>query len=89
MCRAPTARHYQQVNLLGFFKRMHNMTEALSRNGPSLGKDSASQEQLIRSLDGLLERYLHLLDQYQTLQQELTKHLSAVGTHHIVPPDEP
>ena len=40
-----------------------------------------SKERLGRSLDHLLERYLHLLDQYQTLQQELTQHLSQVRIH--------
>jgi len=54
------------------------MTEVLNPQKSTASKDPASQQQLVRSLDGLLERYLHLLDQYQTLQQELTKHLSAV-----------
>lgn len=54
------------------------MTEVLGPTKALPGKDSSSQEQLVHSLDALLERYLHLLDQYQTLQQELTKHLSAV-----------
>ena len=40
-----------------------------------------SKEKLVRSLDHLLERYLHLLDQYQTLRQELTQYLSRVGIH--------
>lgn len=37
-----------------------------------------TQEELLNSIDTLLERYLHLLDQYQTLQQGLSKQLSAV-----------
>ena len=37
-----------------------------------------SKEILVHSLDHLLERYLQLLDQHQTLQQELTRHLSRV-----------
>ena len=40
-----------------------------------------SKEKLVHSLDYLLERYLHLLDQYQTLEQELTQSLSKVRIH--------
>ena len=40
-----------------------------------------SKEKLVHSLDYLLERYLHLLDQYQTLRQELTQSLSKVRIH--------
>ena len=58
------------------------MAEVLHRSTvvqPSEQVDS--REKLVRSLDHLLERYLHLLDQYQTLQQELTQHLSRVRIH--------
>lgn len=34
---------------------------------------------LLQTLDTLLERYLHLLDQYQKLQADLAKRLSSVG----------
>lgn len=37
-----------------------------------------SKEKLVRSLDDLLKRYLHLLDQYQTLQQSLAQLLARV-----------
>lgn len=37
-----------------------------------------SKETLVRFLDDLLERYLHLLDQYQILQQSLAQCLSTV-----------
>ncbi len=54
------------------------MTEILTSPKSTSVEESGAQEELVRALDDLLERYLHLLDQYQTLQQELTKHLSAV-----------
>ena len=41
-------------------------------------KHMESKETLVRSLDDLLERYLHLLDQYQTLRQSLAQLLSRV-----------
>lgn len=34
---------------------------------------------LLRDLDRLLERYLHLLDRHQTLQAELGKQFSSVS----------
>ena len=36
---------------------------------------------LLQSLDNLLERYLHLLDQHQKLQAELGSKLSSVCHH--------
>ncbi|KAL9138234.1 MAG: hypothetical protein Q9175_000560 [Cornicularia normoerica] len=39
-------------------------------------KQVESKETLVRFLDDLLERYLHLLDRYQTLQQFLAQLLS-------------
>lgn len=39
---------------------------------------SDSREALVRDLDHLLERYLNLLHQYQSLQQTLSKQLSSV-----------
>lgn len=41
-------------------------------------KQVERKETLVRSLDDLLERYLHLLNQYQTLQQSLAQHFSRV-----------
>lgn len=41
-------------------------------------KQVESKETLVRFLDDLLERYLHLLDRYQTLQQFLAQLLSKV-----------
>lgn len=38
-----------------------------------------SEEILMQTLDDLLERYLDLLDKYQSLQQAFSKQLSAVG----------
>ena len=39
---------------------------------------SSTKEALTQDLDDLLERYLHLLDNYQSLQQTFTKQLSSV-----------
>ena len=55
------------------------MAEVLHRSTvmqPSEQVDS--KEKSLHSLDHLLEHYLHLLDQYQTVQQELTQNLSRV-----------
>ena len=41
-------------------------------------KQLDSKETLVRFLDNLLERYLHLLDRHQSLQQSLTQCLSNV-----------
>ena len=41
-------------------------------------KQTQSTENLDRSLDQYWERYLHCLDQYQMLQQELSQSLSGV-----------
>ena len=41
-------------------------------------KQVESKETLVPSLDDLLERYLRLLDQYQTLQQSLAQLFSKV-----------
>ena len=41
-------------------------------------KQVEGKEALIGSLDDLLKRYLHLLDQYRTLQQSLARLLSRV-----------
>ena len=46
---------------------------------PSTVEQLGSKETLVRSLDDLLERYLHLLDQYQSLQQSLAQILSKVS----------
>lgn len=43
---------------------------------PQATKSVESRETLQRCLDNLLEQYLNLLDQYQKLQQDLTKNLS-------------
>ena len=58
------------------------MTELL---GPtvrqSVGRTPESSEALGCTLDDLLVRYLHLLDQYQKLRQDLNKLLSNVRRH--------
>ena len=41
------------------------------------------KEELVRSLDDLLERYLQLLDQYRTLQQSLARLLSKVRINEL------
>ena len=43
-------------------------------------KPTESKELLDRFLDDLLERYLHLLNQYQSLQQSLAQLLARVRT---------
>lgn len=43
------------------------------------GGAEVSAENLATALDDLLERYLNLLHQYQTLQGDLSKNLSTVG----------
>ena len=68
---------YQPIDTIQTYNRM---TEVIATIDSSSITGPTSQEQLVRSLDTLLERYLHLLDQCQTLQQELSKHLSAVWT---------
>lgn len=55
------------------------MAEVLdSLAAPAAPRNLKSKETLNRSLDDLLERYLNLLDQYQSLQQGLARHLSSV-----------
>ena len=44
-------------------------------------KQVESRETLVGSDNDLLERYLHLLDHYQTLQQSLAQLLSRVRLH--------
>ena len=39
---------------------------------------SSTKDALTQDLDGLIERYLHLLDHHQSLQQAFTKTLSSV-----------
>lgn len=39
---------------------------------------SSTQDALTQDLDDLIERYLHLLDRYQSLQQTFTKTFSSV-----------
>lgn len=56
--------------------RMRRMAEAFN---PSLVvRPSKQVDGKEDSLDGILEHYLHLLHQYQTLQQSLTEYLSKV-----------
>lgn len=43
-----------------------------------LSRQGENKETLVRSLEDLLERFLHLLDRYQTLQQSLSQVLSRV-----------
>ncbi len=55
------------------------MTDVLALPSPQAVSSLNSQEELVSTLDTLLERYLHLLDQHQTLQQELAERFSAVN----------
>ena len=55
------------------------MAEVLIQSPTRPDVPSESKETLVRSLDDVLEHYLALLDQYQTLQQKLARHLSDVG----------
>ena len=58
------------------------MVEVLSpETTPPASKILESKKTLTRSLDDLLERYLHLLDQHQKLQQDLNRYLSNVHDH--------
>ena len=43
-----------------------------------LSKQPKNKETLVRSLDDLLEHYLHLIDQYQTVQQSMIPLFSRV-----------
>lgn len=56
------------------------MADVLQQSSVQPSKHIESKEALrvVRSLDDLLERYLHLLDQYQSLQQSLARLLSEV-----------
>ncbi|KAK5006360.1 hypothetical protein LTR16_006148 [Cryomyces antarcticus] len=44
---------------------------------------AASTEQLVLKLDSLWEKYLLLLDQYQSAQQQLAQHLSSLRQGHL------
>ena len=46
-------------------------------------RGSESKNFLTRSLNDLLERYLYLLDQYQSLQQDLSSDLSKVCNYSV------
>lgn len=50
----------------------------------SVGRTLESSEALACALDDLLVRYLHLLDQYQKLRQDLNKFLSKVRRHSTI-----
>ena len=51
----------------------------------SVGRTLESSEALACTLDDLLVRYLHLLDQHQKLRQDLNKLLSNVRRHPTIP----
>ncbi|KAF2856530.1 hypothetical protein T440DRAFT_1897 [Plenodomus tracheiphilus IPT5] len=54
------------------------MTEVLSqKSGITEASDDSRKNDLIEELDGLLERYLYTLDEYQKLREELSKQLSS------------
>lgn len=55
----------------------------------SVGRARESSEALACTLDSLLVRYLHLLDQYQMLRQDLNRLLSNVCRHLTIRPTSP
>lgn len=50
---------------------------------PVLEKPRKTTEDQMKLLDTLLERYLYLLDQHQTLQADLGKQLSSVNLNSV------
>lgn len=54
-----------------------------------VGRTHESSEALACTLDDLLVRYLHLLDQHQKLRQDLNKLLSNVCRHPMIRPTSP
>ena len=66
------------------------MTELLgSTVRQSVGRPPDSSEALACTLDDLLVRYLHLLEQYQKLRQDLNKILSNVRCHPVIQSTNP
>ena len=57
------------------------MTEVLKSLPDWKDQATTSKENLKRSLDDLWERYLDLLDQYQTSRNDLNKTLASVTNH--------
>ena len=55
----------------------------------SVGRTQESSDALACTLDDLLVRYLHLLDQHQKLRQDLNKLLSNVRHHPMIRPTTP
>ena len=55
------------------------MVELLVSNGQAPAVTAPSRDELQHKLDGLLERYLNLLDRYQQVRLQLSNHLSSVG----------
>lgn len=54
------------------------MAEVSRQPNPHLGDVPSDKEALMQTLDDLLERYLFLLDEYQSLQHTFSKQLSSV-----------
>lgn len=54
------------------------MTEVLSTQHSRVAPAASNHEELLLKLDGLLEHYLHLLDEYQTAREQLSRQLSSV-----------
>lgn len=59
---------------------MTEVQNPLSGPTPTAQPCSADKDSLITRLDTLLEQYLHTLDEYDTLKQQLSKQLSSVRT---------
>lgn len=65
--------------LLEHRERQNSKMVDLSPQQPSQYEASSStKDALTQDLDDLMERYLHLLDHYESLQQTFTKQLSSV-----------
>ena len=55
------------------------MVEIQVLGGQAPAVTAPSRDELLHKLDGLLERYLNLLDRYQQARLQLSNHLSSVG----------
>ena len=59
------------------------MAQVIQQIQQQTSPTSESKGVLARTLENLLERYLHLLHQYQTLQQDLCHRLSRVCFYYV------
>lgn len=45
---------------------------------PADGREARSEAEVVQAIDELLERYLHLLDEQQKLQEDIGKQFASV-----------